>query len=242
MKKVLITFCILFTIVNLFAQTSGTLTFTVTTSNAGGGYAPRNIVAVWIENNSGAFVKTLYAYTGQYKTHLNTWQASSNFNTTDASTGATYSSHTTRNYTWDGQNTSGATVVDGTYKLRIELTDKNGTGNYTTYNFNKSSEVQTLSPANVSSFSNVTINWTPDFSDVASEINKDVFNVYPNPTSGLININGKNIKSVEVLNIMGQLIIKGKMTAVDISSQPNGLYFVKVTDENGSYTRKILKQ
>lgn len=231
---------LLFTTV--FSQAVGQLTFSVQTSNAGGGYAPKNIVAVWIETNSGTFVKTLYAYTGQWKTHLNTWQASSNYNTTDAITGATYSSHTTRNYTWDGQNTSGAAVADGTYKLRIELTDKNGTGNYTTYSFVKSTAPQTITPANVSSFSNVTIIWTPDLSDIAPESSEELFDVFPNPTSGVININGKNIKSVEILNITGQLIVKGKMTSADISAQPNGLYFIKVTDENGSYTRKIMKQ
>jgi len=58
------------------AQILGTLTVSTTTSNAGGNYAPRNIVAVWIEDEQGNWVKTLLAYAATRKTHLNTWEAS----------------------------------------------------------------------------------------------------------------------------------------------------------------------
>jgi len=46
----------------IIAQTNGTLAVSVTTSSTGGNYAPRNIVAIWVEDNSGKFVKTLLAY------------------------------------------------------------------------------------------------------------------------------------------------------------------------------------
>ena len=223
MKILIIFICTFFTIISLLAQTSGELSLSVTTGNAGGGFAPKNIVAVWIEDESESFVKTLYAYTGSYKTHLNIWETSSGFNTTDAITGATYTGHTTRTYVWDGKNTAGELMSDGNYRLRIELTDKNATGNYSTYSFVKGIESQSLNPSNQPSFSNVSINWIPEISDIATKRNGEALLITPNPSSGVI-------------------FIKGKMTTIDISNKPQGLYIVKVADDNGSYTRKILKQ
>ncbi len=89
------------------AQTNGTLAVSVTTSSAGGNYAPRNIVAIWIEDSSGKFVKTLLAYANSRKNHLETWKTStttagSAYNTTDAISGATQTSHATRTCSWNG--------------------------------------------------------------------------------------------------------------------------------------------
>ena len=41
------------------AQTDGTVTFTVETLNFNTSYDPRNIVAIWVVDSSGTFVKTL---------------------------------------------------------------------------------------------------------------------------------------------------------------------------------------
>lgn len=75
--------------------------------------------------------------------------------------------------------------------------------------------------------------------------NKDSFGVYPNPTSGIIYFKDeRKIKSVEVTNTVGQ-IITAKITdqQIDISDAPKGVYFVKVTFENGkSAVKKIIKK
>lgn len=83
------------------AQTNGTLSVSVVISSTGGNFAHRNVLAIWIEDNIGKFVKTLLAYANSRKTHLNTWEAStttagSAFNSVDAITGATQSTHSTR--------------------------------------------------------------------------------------------------------------------------------------------------
>jgi hypothetical protein len=227
--------------VALFSQTAGQMSFTVTTSNAGGSYAPKNIVAVWIEDNSGNFVKTLFAYTGVWKTHLNTWQAASDFNVIDATTGATYTNHTTRNYAWNGKNTSGSIVPDGTYNLWIELTDKNATGRFTSVSFVKGTSSQSLNPANVPSFSSMSLSWTPDFSAVPQNSKRTDYSVFPNPTTGIFEIEGDAILSVEILNITGNLIKKQKDNHCDISDLPSGIYFVKIKYQGGSATRKVFK-
>ncbi len=166
MKKIVITlfFGLMFTIV-LNAQTSGTLTVTATTSIAGGNYAPKNIIAVWIEDDAGNFVKTLLAYAQTRITHLNTWQASTNaagseFNVVDAITGATRSSHSTRTSYWNGTDVDGIIVPDGTYYVWMELTDKNSTGNYSSFQFEKSETSFLITPTNVPSFASIEISWS----------------------------------------------------------------------------------
>lgn len=144
---------------------AGLLTVSVTTSSTGGNYAPRNILAIWIEDNSGKFVKTLLAYANTRKTHLNTWEAStttsgSAFNVVDAITGATQSSHGNHTCTWYGADYTGKVVSDGVYKVRMELTDKNSSGNAASFSFTKGPNTQKLTPANGPSFSSVSINWT----------------------------------------------------------------------------------
>ena len=157
MKKIYSTaFSIFFFAVSLFAQTSGELTVTVTTSTTGGNYSPKNIVAIWIEDDAGNFVKTLLAYAQTRKTHLNTWQASttaagSPYNTVDAITGATKSSHGTRTCYWNASDVDGEIVIDGTYKIWMELTDKNSTGNFSSFSFVKGDQPEAVIPMGVPS-------------------------------------------------------------------------------------------
>lgn len=134
---------------------------TAITSTAGGNYSPRNIVAIWVTDNSGKFVKTLTFYAAQRKTDLTNWVAASGFNTTDAVTGATRTSFGTITAKWNGTNTSGTVVADGTYNVCMELTDKGGTGNYSQFAFTKGASELNFTPANVSSFSSISIKWMP---------------------------------------------------------------------------------
>ncbi|MDD4991318.1 MAG: DUF2271 domain-containing protein [Paludibacter sp.] len=143
-------------------KTTGTLTVSTLTSSAGGQYAPRNVVAIWVETNSGQYVKTLLAYAAERKFDLTKWYANSSGNTTDAITGATQLKHTTRTCTWNGKDASGNVVANGYYKLCMELSDKNGSGNFSSFAFAKDTIATTLTPTNVSSFSNISIKWIPN--------------------------------------------------------------------------------
>lgn len=229
-----------------YAQTAGELTVSTTTSPADGNYAPRNIVAIWIEDDAGNFVKTLLAYAQNRKTHLNTWQAStaaagSEYNTVDAITGATKSSHSTRTCTWDGTDFEGADATDGTYFVWMELTDKNSTGNFSSFSFEKGEEQESITPLNQPSFSSVEIDWLPSTIGISHHLLSSDFHVFPNPTHGLFSVSGENIVEVEVRNTNGSLIYTGK-TDVDISTHPNGVYFANVKTQKGSVTKKIIKQ
>ena len=60
---------------------------------------------------------------------------------------------------------------------------------------------------------------------------KENFQIYPNPTTGIFTIKGDNIKSIEIINLYGQIICNGACSIaniIDLSNQPKGIYFVKI--------------
>lgn len=71
--------------------------------------------------------------------------------------------------------------------------------------------------------------------------------VSPNPTSSTIHFNGQNLNTykVSIVSEQGVEIISNRTleTEINISNQPNGIYFYKITDANGIVKEgKILKQ
>ena len=246
MKGILISLIILLAVSWINAQTDGVLTVTATTSNAGGNFEPKNIVAIWIEDEQGNFVKTLLAYAQNRKTHLNTWEASttaagSPFNIVDAISGATRTSHATRTCTWNSTDINGTLMPDGIYKVWMELTDKNSTGNFSSFNFTKGADPNNQTPLNVPSFSSISINWEPVITFIGDKTYGDSFKVYPNPTSGIFHITGENITKVQIRNVFGGLIYNSSAPTVNISAQPDGIYFIEIITNKGTVTKKILK-
>ena len=74
--------------------------------------------------------------------------------------------------------------------------------------------------------------------------------IYPNPTEGqlTVEITGDGACRFDIYNISGQQVLTTNSgpgrVALDISSQPKGLYILRVTTENGgdSSTWKIVKK
>jgi len=139
------------------SNSTGTLTVSVLTVAPGGGYSPKNVVAIWIETNAGVFVKSLLVYANARKNDLTTWYPNSSGNVVNAITGATQSSNTTRTCTWNGTDVGGAVVVDGTYKVCMNIAD--GKTAFGSFAFTKGTAAVTLAPANVTGFSNISISW-----------------------------------------------------------------------------------
>jgi len=137
------------------------LTVSAVTSTAGGNYAPRNVVAIWVENSAGTFVKTLTVYAQARKNDLTNWESISGGNAVDAVVGATQTNYGTIYGSWNGTDSKGIAVADGTYRLCMELTDKSSGGNFTFFNFTKGTVAESQSPSNVPSFSSISIKWVP---------------------------------------------------------------------------------
>ncbi|MES1171600.1 MAG: DUF2271 domain-containing protein, partial [Bacteroidota bacterium] len=118
----------------------------------GGRFAPRNVGAVWIERASGEFVRTLEEWGGMRAKWLTNWQSASSGNTVDAVTGATLDRHVTHAARWDLKDAHGCDVPDGPHVLRVELTDRSGTGAVESVAFDKSDAPVSLAPADSGPF------------------------------------------------------------------------------------------
>ncbi|MBL0012423.1 MAG: T9SS type A sorting domain-containing protein [Flavobacterium sp.] len=76
----------------------------------------------------------------------------------------------------------------------------------------------------------------------------DYFNMYPNPANSLLNIVSKNeidITSIEVYNILGQLVLaipnENNISSIDVSSLKPGNYFIKINSDKGTTNAKFAK-
>lgn len=87
---------------------------------------------------------------------------------------------------------------------------------------------------------------------IAETLNPSGINVsvYPNPSSGIYNIQfpaelstAKNV-SVAVYNLLGELVFYSstKNTAIDISNHSNGSYFMTIKADNYRFNHKLIKQ
>lgn len=204
-------------------------------------------MAVWIENNSGKFIKTLLVYGNKRKTHLNVWESStslagSTFNSVDAITGATQTNYALRNCSWDGTDFNRMNVSDGDYKLRIELTDKSETGNVASLNFTKGPNSYKLNSSNIPGFTSVSLNWTSKDITLRKERENNLDTVvYPNPGPGKFTILTRNVLSLKVTSLTGRVICVSETPTFDLTDQPNGIYFVTIKTNQESIVRKVIK-
>ena len=79
--------------------------------------------------------------------------------------------------------------------------------------------------------------------------NKDDILIYPNPFTDAVTITSQQeITAIEVYNMLGELVfstsnIKHQTSnIIDLSSQPSGIYFVRVTTKEGTVSRKIVRE
>ncbi len=233
------------------AQTAGTLTFSYTQSPASAS-ATKNVMAVWIEDNAGNFVKTRMRFWGNNTTdHLPSWDAKSGQNLVDATSGATRTASTsptafgTKTISWDGTNVSGSLVADGIYKVFVESSYCNpepANGQHwiiSSFSFTKGIAADHQTPAGPANFSNITVDWVPNTTSVDEFKENNNLSVYPNPTKGNLTINYKDVKRITVENILGSLIYDENIAntgmgskTIDMKKYTDGVYIVKVELRN----------
>lgn len=233
---------------NISAQTHGTLTVSATTSQTTvPSYKPENIVAMWIEDNSGKFTKTLLALAGERKQYLKGWKtvtsiAKTMYNSIDAITGATQTSHGTRTCTWNGKNYLQVLVVDGTYTLKMELADNDGeVQNLATFTFTKGPTPQTTKPVTTKGFSNISIEWKPLNTAVDEVEANSMYQIYPNPVLNKLYISGDDIRKIDICNMDGKVLYSTSTQNIYLHFLPKGFYMVNITARKGNFIRKFLK-
>ncbi len=63
--------------------------------------------------------------------------------------------------------------------------------------------------------------------------------LYPNPTTGALQLSGDVlVKKVEIYNALGMLV----STELDLTRQPSGVYIVRITTNDASFSRKVVRQ
>lgn len=234
------------------AQTDGTLTFTFTESTS---TATKNVMAVWVEDNAGNFIKTQMRFWGNgTKDHLPTWVSKSGQNTVDAITGPTLTATTNptafgvKTVTWNGKDVTGLTATDGTFKIIVETSWKNPEPNQNqhsdiiSFTFEKGTAETHITPTGDASFSDITIDWVPSANTTnIKTVNKNI-SIYPNPTNGILNLNfdkSFNVSRIIVANIYGEIVynefIRKEISdkkELNLQKLPAGVYFVEVLTEN----------
>ena len=144
------------------AQTDGAATFQVTTVTAGGNYAPRNVMAIWVTDANTNFIKTLKRQAVSQIRWLTRWGTISKSNVVDGITGATLSSHQAHSVTWNCRNTNNVVVADGVYRVFVEFTEFNGAGPYIqATSFTKGSAGVTSAPTATANFTSMSLVYVP---------------------------------------------------------------------------------
>ena len=124
------------------------------------------------------------------------------------------------NYTWsNGQTTESITITNVQGNVDVWLKGKNPSTNCE-------------NTAHVTVMANVAI----------EDVNDDMLNVYPNPTSAQININSTvAIKNVSIYSLTGQQVLNaGNANTIDLGNLNNGTYVVRIEMQNGSVSTRTI--
>ncbi len=72
----------------------------------------------------------------------------------------------------------------------------------------------------------------------------NLFNIYPNPSNGILFIEARNIQTIEIIDITGKVVKQIQETSnkiqIDLSNIHKGIYFIKIKTEKGIVTEKII--
>lgn len=144
----------------------GSLTINATTAPTPNAvYQPANVLAIWVEDAAGNFVKTLYRASSTYTLRLVAWSATAPANDIDGLSGASRTAQVPVAATWNMTNKAGAVVADGTYTIRMELSDSNAAtadlNNQGEFTVIKGPTAQSQTALTSGGFSNVSLNFTP---------------------------------------------------------------------------------
>lgn len=241
------------------AQTQGTLTLSFTQTPHTSYTGSKNVMAVWIQTNSGTFVKTRKRNVGNgTKDHLPIWAVnsggsannatSSACNTVGATTGATLNNFGTINVSWDGTDASGNLVADGTYMITVESCWNHGNTAKATrsYTFTKGPNADVQTPSDDANFTGISLAWNPSGAGVSEVTSPLQVSIAPNPTSnGIIEVSFNEASSISVFNMAGAEILvvpvqNEQKKVLNLSTVPNGIYFVEVSNGKNTVKEKIV--
>lgn len=75
--------------------------------------------------------------------------------------------------------------------------------------------------------------------------NNNTLSIYPNPATSVLNVNAEGYSTIELVNMLGQVVYSANATSnmqVNVSNLDNGVYFVRLNGANGTATQKFIKK
>ena len=75
-----------------------------------------------------------------------------------------------------------------------------------------------------------------------TEVSASSVRLYPNPTNGILNVEGEGAMTISVMNMLGQKVLKTTAngnTTIDLSGFDSGIYLVRIETENGMKIEKV---
>lgn len=63
--------------------------------------------------------------------------------------------------------------------------------------------------------------------------------IYPNPTTGVVNISADGIRNIVVMNSLGQKVYETVENQIDLSQFGNGLFMIRIEAENGVSVQRV---
>ncbi|MBL4586785.1 MAG: T9SS type A sorting domain-containing protein [Flavobacteriales bacterium] len=84
-----------------------------------------------------------------------------------------------------------------------------------------------------------------DMTISVAELSKEMFTISPNPTTGKFFIQTDRKSIYRVFDLFGRVLEEGKLVGqseIDLTDQPNGVYFLSLQTERQAHSVKIIKQ
>ena len=241
--------------------TDGNVSFTMKTVTYNGDRSPKNIVAIWVEDKDGTFIKTRLLQADKRKEWLLTWNDKSKGSIVDATTGATLNSHQTHTIAWDCTDETGTQVDDGEYKIVVEFTEAHSQGPLTSVTFTKGPAAEVITPDNETNFVDMRLEYSVVSTDIANILaESQELNIYPNPFTDLTTIQFNTTESspvqLKVYNLKGMLLRDMKYSPGSTGEQsiqwdgtdnagktlPSGTYFLQLHLAEGTISGQVIKR
>ncbi len=81
--------------------------------------------------------------------------------------------------------------------------------------------------------------------DIAHNVNENEtidIAMYPNPVKGRLTVMVENLQSIEVYNLVGQMVMSSMSSVIDFGNLNEGVYFVRVKADGMTVTKRVVKQ
>ncbi len=155
-------------------------------------------------------------------------------------------------WAWGDGNTSNGLysshqyAAAGMYNICLTVTVSCGATSTTCFNTNIYKTNNAIISINV-----VAPNSTP-LGFTNQDLNANAFTVYPNPSNGAFNVNLEQLKqksvNITVYNLIGEVMYSKQniknidRETINLNEIGSGVYFIKISAENGEFTKKLIKE